>query len=121
MCPSIETVHLASGETDEVYVSLGVTTEDQLRSISRLMPELKDQLASRWPIKGFRFKRRNPFNPELSVTFLYIALAGGVAKAIGEKLGTEAFEWLKARVKDLGREGDKSAMGRGSARRKKRR
>jgi hypothetical protein len=85
------------------------------------MPELKGELSSRCPIKGFQFKRRNPFNPEPSVTFLYIALAGGVAKAIGEKLGTEAFDWLKARVKDLGREGNKKAMGKRSTPRKKRR
>jgi len=47
--------------------------------------------------------------------------AGGVAKAIGEKLGTEAFEWLKTRAKDLGREGNKKAMGKRSTPREKRR
>jgi hypothetical protein len=74
MCPVVRAV---SEPSDVVRVSLDGLTALEITALPDLLPELKDELALRWPVK----------NITLTMTKL------------GEKLSTEAFDWIRDRLK----------------------
>jgi len=82
---------------------LGGLSDLNLTALAPLLPELKDELASRWPVKGIRLarptRRRNPFQPNQTEVLLAITLTAGVVQKLGEKLAAEALEWVRDRMK----------------------
>ena len=97
MCPTIKPVEPES--RDVIYVPLGVLSASELEAIADLLPELKDESSSRWPITDIHFLKRNPFHLNETETALVIALATATVTKLGEKLGSEAFDWMRHRWK----------------------
>lgn len=100
MCPTVRSV---PENFDAVEIPLDGLSEADLAALAVLLPELKDELASRWPVKGVRLarptRRRNPFQPNQAEIMLFVALATGVVQKLGEKMAAEAFEWVRDRLK----------------------
>jgi len=100
MCPIVRTV---PENFDAVEIPLDGLSGVDLAALAPLLPELKDELASRWPVKGIRLarptRRRNPFQPNQTEVLLAVTLTAGVVQKLGEKLAAEAFEWVRDRLK----------------------
>ena len=100
MCPIVRSV---PENFDAVEIPLDGLSEADLAALGPLLPELKDELASHWPVKGIRLarptRRRNPFQPNQAEMMLFIALTTGVVQKLGEKMAAEAFEWVRDRMK----------------------
>lgn len=100
MCPVVRAV---SEPSDVVRVSLDGLTALEITALPDLLPELKDELALRWPVKNITLtrptRRRNPFHPNQIEIVLVIALTTGFMTKLGEKLSTEAFDWIRDRLK----------------------
>jgi len=97
---------------ERVSVSLGVVTQSELEAVSKLIPELRDELSSHWQVREIRFSRRNPFDPTKTETAIVIALATPILKAAGEKLAAEALKWLRRRFKPKGKKSKRKRTAR---------
>jgi hypothetical protein len=100
MCPTVRSI---PQNFDAVEIPLDGLSEADFAALAPLLPELKDDLASRWPVKGIRLarpiRRRNPFQPNQAEMMLFVALTTGVVQKLGEKMAAEAFEWVRTRIK----------------------
>jgi hypothetical protein len=108
--PTVKTIDLNNPK--RIYVSLGVVTPSELELVSKLIPELHDELSSRWRVREIRFSRRNPFDPTTTETAIVIALATPILKAAGEQLAAEALKWLRRRFTPKSKKGKRKRTAR---------
>ncbi len=92
MCPTVKSVDPEN--VDVVKVSLGVLSASELDAVAELLPELKEELALRWPVRDIGFSKRNPFQLNQTETAIAISLVTTIGNELVKKLVTETFDWL---------------------------
>lgn len=96
MCPYVKRLDLDN--PDEIWVSVSIPrSAAELSSIREALPELKHDLAQRWPVDSIGLALRNPVNLTQWEITLFISLAAPILKPLGEKLRDEAFKWFRKR------------------------
>jgi hypothetical protein len=98
MCPNVKRLDLDN--PDEIWVSVSIPRSTaELSSIREALPELKHDLAERWPVESIGLALRNPVNLTQWEITLFISLAAPILKPLGEKLRDEAFKWFRKKFR----------------------
>ena len=90
----------AGANPNEMVISVWIPrVANDLRSIDRLLPELNQELATRWPVKSIHRSRwmRNPVDPTHWELNFIVELAKPIITVVGAAMANEAVRWFRKR------------------------
>ena len=90
----------AGANPNEIVVSVWIPrAANDPRSIDSLLPELQQELSTRWPVKSIHRSRwmRNPADPTHWELNLIVELAKPLITVVGVAMANEAVRWFRKR------------------------
>lgn len=70
----------------ELGVFLGALNTSEAHAVSDFMPQLIRELQSEWPVRGYYFRKRNPYKPDGTETAIVLLLVSPLLSALGNQL-----------------------------------